>query len=138
MKVITAALVFLSIAPIARAQDRAPWTGADTALEASFAALMLADWAQTRQIARNPGAGVRYVPGVGWRDYPGVHEINPILGREPSATAVNAYFAGLTAAHAVAARWIPRPWRTAWQVVPMAIEAGVVGHNLGAGFAFRF
>lgn len=100
-------------------EDTKRWTGADTAWEAAFAASMLADWIQTQRIAQ-----------LG-------RETNPILGRSPSPLGSAAYFAGLTAAHALAAYALPKPWRRILQVGGLAVEAPVIAHNLSRGYGFK-
>lgn len=108
------------------------WSSADVALQAAFVVAMAADWNQTR----NTIAAQREIPGrPGWHYY----ERNPILGRAPSRTKVDAYFLCTTAAHLSIAHLIPHGrWRTAWQLVGIGVEVGTVGRNLKMGIGFRF
>jgi hypothetical protein len=87
------------------------------------AAVLAADWLQTREISRNPDR---------------FYETNPVLGRHPSLSAVNAYFAAGLLAHTAVAMALPPPWRGPWQYLTFAFEAGVVAHNASLGIGFGF
>ena len=121
--------------PAVRAgEGRGPrgWSGADVALELLFVASMAADWNQTRFTI----VPHRAIPGKPGRYY---LEINPILGRSPSAQQVDAYFLGATAVHLVVAHVLPRGWyRTTWQLAGLGFEGGVVIRNLRMNIGFRF
>lgn len=87
---------------------------------------MLVDWRQTQAIARGPSFD-GYV----------LEESNPILGRRPSASKVNAYFAATSALHAGIAVALPRPWRTWWQLVGIGVEAHAIGRNAVNGITLQ-
>jgi hypothetical protein len=102
---------------------RVSWTRTEIALAGAFTAVLLADAAQTRGLARD-----------GWRDF---HEANPLLGSRPSVARINAYtaVAGLTVLGAAAvapARW--RPWVLGAAFV---VEALTVARNAQAGIGLN-
>ncbi len=110
----------LLLAPLgARADGR--WTIADTALEASFAAAVAVDWAQTRWALDN-----------------GHRELNPLLGPEPSAARLNMLVLAAAAGHAAVSLALPRPYRRWWQSMTLIVELGAVGHNFAAGARLAF
>ena len=114
-------IVFAAMLLTAPAQ--AEWTSADTAREAVYLGLHVADWGQTLSV---PGNCDRYT------------ETNPILGKCPSRGDVNRYFAITGAAHAAVAYLLPRPYREAWQYVWIGFEAHQVATNWQAGVRFNF
>ena len=89
------------------------WEKQDTVLQATYTALHILDWAQTREIERNQA----------------YHELNPILGRHPSEGRINTYFASTLLGHTLVSVLLPKPYRTWWQCVTIGIEAGVTGSN---------
>lgn len=98
---------------------------ADATLERQLAytSLHLIDWAQTREIARNP----RFV------------ETNKILGPKPKQYEVNRYFAATLASHWLITYTLPPEARPYWQWGTIAVEAVVVGRNarLGVSLTWR-
>lgn len=92
---------------------RTKWTDADTFVEVSFGLVMAADYSQTRKIIHDP---------VDPRDY----ETNPVInaGVPPSA-----YFAGVVALHALAARSLRQPYRRIVQAAGIAIGLKSVAWN---------
>jgi hypothetical protein len=78
---------------------------------------------QTRDIARNPDR---------------FYESNPVLGRHPSLSAVNAYFAAGILAHTAVAMALPPGWREPWQYMTIVFQAGVVAHNASIGVEMGF
>lgn len=117
--IITAALALA--APSARAAD--PWTKANTALEATYLAGHLIDYAQTLQISRDP------------EHY---YEINPILGSHPSTERVHAYMVGSGLAHVAIAYLLPKPYREIFQSGTLMLKIGIVKHNADIGLQWRF
>ena len=117
----TVALLLLILSFPVRATD--PWTPADSWREGGYFTLHVLDWAQTRNIARNPDR---------W------HEMNVVLGEHPSVGRVDRYFALTALAHVGIAVALPRDWRTPFQYVTIGIEAGVVVHNWSIGLGVRF
>ena len=100
------------------------WTDADTAREAAYLVLHIADWGQTRNIAHREGEGY-------W-------EINPILGKHPSIKRIDSYMAFSMLAHIGIAYALPRGWREAFQYTTVGIEAGVVFNNNSIGLRVDF
>lgn len=117
------ALIFIIAILTATAADADEWTNIDTALQLTYTAVHCMDWAQTRNIARNPET---------W------HEKNPILGSHPSIDKVDAYFAATLAAHTAISYLLPDPYRNIWQSVWITVEAGQVAQNYGIGIKARF
>jgi hypothetical protein len=100
----------------------ADWSSGDTNRQLAFTALQLVDWAQTREIVRNP-------------DY---YETNPILGKYPSKTEVDVYFAAATLGHYLVSRALPPDYRKVWQYVWIGVQVGYVTHNYQIGLRIRF
>lgn len=101
--------------------SRTPWTASDSYRHLAFTGLMVADYLQTMEIARNPD---RY------------YERNPILGNHPSEGEVTAYFIGSYALVTAAAWALPEPYRDALQYVAIGVEAGAVANNFSIGLRF--
>lgn len=99
------------------------WTDADTAWQASYLALHVADWGQTRHIAKNPG------------EY---YEVNPLLGDHPSVRRVDTYMAVSAITHTAIAYCLSPDWRRRFQQVTVGIKAGVVGYNYSIGLKMDF
>jgi hypothetical protein len=105
----------------------AEWTTADTAREAVYLGLHVADWGQTLQVAKHPD---KYSEG------------NSLLGKKPSRSTVNRYFLLTGLGHVGVSYLLPRKaetfgieWapREAWQYVTIGFEAGVVASNFQVG-----
>lgn len=84
--------------------------------------MLLADWNQSRQIARHPEI---------------YHEKNPIIGRHPSTRRVDLYFAGAILG-LNALDWImpDKPSNGLWLGV-IVIEGATLHNNLGIGLRIR-
>lgn len=104
------------------ASPASDWTKADTAREATYLALHVADWGQTRDIANNPGY---------W-------ETNPILGEHPSIRRVDTYFVFTGILHVGVAYLLPSRWREAFQLTTTGIEAAFVYSNNSIGLKVHF
>ncbi len=119
-------LVALLLAAPARAADwssPSDWPTADKALAGVAIAATVADWAQSRYIAQNPGR---------------LYEINPILGRHPTVGAVNTYFAGALVGGVVLALVLPERQRRWFLGGAATLEVIVVGRNAGLGIRMSF
>ncbi|MEK7593512.1 MAG: hypothetical protein AAB464_02245 [Patescibacteria group bacterium] len=118
---------FLIISPsLALAEDEwwgKDWTNKDTAREVVYSALHIADWGQTRYIAKNPQK---------------FYERNPLLGKHPSVGKVDTYFFGGLVAHAAISYILPPKYRWVWQYVGIGMEGGAVAHNASIGIKFEF
>ena len=115
MRMIIVFMLFLSTAG-------ADWSSGDTNRQLAFTALQMVDWAQTREIARNP-------------DF---YETNPILGKYPSSTEVDVYFAATTLGHYLVSQALPSDYRKVWQYVWIGVQAGYVTHNYQMGVRIDF
>src|SRR3990167_2148379 len=104
-------LVFFCLVSVAHADE---WTKADTYRQAAVTTLLVADWAQTRYIAKRPceNAG----GGTQCQDpYLEKGLALPFIGEHPSVGRVNSYFiAGILGNYAIS-HTLPRDWRNAWQ-----------------------
>lgn len=113
-------LTLLLVPALSQADD---WTKEDTIREVAYLALHVADWGQTRNIANR---GNIY------------HEVNPILGRNPSIKKVDSYFALTAIAHVIVSYSLPRGWRDAFQYSTAGFEAGVAMKNNSIGLKVDF
>ena len=118
---IAAALALLAPFGVVQAEDE--WTTEERATFAASSVLLVADWAQTRQIARNAQM---------------FSETNSILGPHPSVGRVNTYFATALLLNYVIGRSLNSRWRTAWFVAVGSVEANVVQRNLSIGLQASF
>lgn len=98
------------------------WTNADTARETAYTVLHIADWGQTRYIAKNPQ----------------FYEQNPLLGEHPSVGRVDTYFISGLIAHTAISYALPPKYRRIWQYIGIVMEGGVVAHNTSIGVRFGF
>ena len=101
----------------------AHWTPADSAREAAYLALHVADWGQSLDIADHPER---------W------HEHNPVLGSHPTRGDVNRYFAVTGVLHPVVSYALPRGWREVWQYSTIGLEMYCVGNNYSVGIGMGF
>lgn len=113
------ALVLLA-ALLAPATARAEWGASDTALQATYGSLVLADYLQTRS-ALEASAG---------------REANPILGDDPLRIGLT--MAGLFAAHTTVAVLLPRPARRVVQFAGIAVSGAVVARAAYLGYGISF
>lgn len=73
------------------------FSGVDVAKQIKLAQVFFyfrEDWRQTRDI----------------KNHPGFYEMNPVLGRYPSDTKIDLYFAGYYMAQQFLATWLPEPY----------------------------
>lgn len=84
--------------------------------------LTIADWSQTRYIARHP-------------EY---HEVNPILGEHPSTGKVDKYFAASLLVKNGVFFALPEKYRFYWAGAQIGISAGLIAHNNSIGIKFDF
>jgi len=99
------------------------WTSADTNRELVYASFHVMDWAQTRNISRNPDK---------W------YETNALLGRHPSTDKVDLYFLLTWVGHYLVADNLSPRNRKLFQNVTILLEAGYVTHNLSLGVNIKF
>jgi hypothetical protein len=99
------------------------WTPEEKALQATYTVLHVADWGQTRYIAEHPDEHYEY---------------NPLIGKHPSKSKVDAYMLASLIGHYAVVSVLPDPYRHWFQVGTLAIKTGLVGHNISAGIGFEF
>lgn len=114
------ALATIALSGPVMAQDRASDA---IPLELGYTILHIADWQQTRRIAREP---------MVWE------EKNLFLGSHPSGLKVNRYFAATLAAHWVISMNLPNGYRRAFQGLTIGIEANTVRKNYQVGISAKF
>jgi len=97
------------------------WTRKDTYRELAWTAMLIVDYGQTMNIARNPEK---------YKEY------NPILGDHPSESAVNLYMLSVAVIHPVVSYYLPPKYRKIWQYVTIGVEVGAVANSLSVGITF--
>lgn len=114
--------LMLAILLIAWPVSARDWTGEEIGWGAAAAAVRLADWAQTRNIVRNPDR---------------FRETNPLIGEHPSRGRVDGSFVLGSALLFGLAHYLPeyRKQILKWFVV---LGAGVVARNASIGVRMRF
>jgi hypothetical protein len=98
------------------------WTDLDKKLFVASEVSLFADWLQTRQIVKQPQ---RY------------EETNPILGKHPSMSSVNAYFIGAMIGNYYLADWLGEN-RSIYLGTVTVVETGTVIHNKIVGLKLAF
>jgi hypothetical protein len=101
------------------------WTITDTAYQSIYSTLHVIDWGQTLYISKHKSSTSYY-------------ETNPIIGSHPSHDAVNLYFAGTLAGHAIVSYLLPKGYRRVWQCITIVIEAKTTVHNYNMGIKMEF
>ena len=103
------------------AQNR-PWTESEKDLFAVHTALVLADWSQTRHIAKNPNV---------------YYEINPIFGSHPSVEKVDIIFLATVIGSYY---WFDMldSKREKYLITASVVRGVMVGHNLHLGIRMGF
>ena len=98
------------------------WTGPQKEALIASELMLAADWAQTRQIARNPAL---------------FRELNPILGEHPSVGRVNTYFLAAMTLNYLFADWLGD--NREFYLGAIAVSEGVVvNRNASLGLKVRF
>jgi hypothetical protein len=112
--------VLLSLPVYAESRE---WATEEKVWGATAGVLLLGDWATTRNMTH------RYNEGY--------YEHNPLLGRHPTANAVNLYFLTVTPIVFLAADYFGNYRKEILQATS-AIELIMVGNNLRIGLRFQF
>lgn len=120
MKIIALSITFLFISSLCHAEE---WTKSDTKRELVYMIFHVADWSQTLYISNHLEER---------------HEINKVLGKYPSKSKVNLYFASTAVGHYVVSKALPPKWRKRWQYITIAVESGTVARNYKLGCKFEF
>ena len=102
------------------------WSKIDRVFQATSILAIAADWNQTRQIAKNPK--LYYENGVA----------EVVLGRHPSLSRVNWYFAGSMILNTAIAYALPNPYRRMFQIGSIVYEAYWINNNYGIGIRINF
>jgi hypothetical protein len=124
MKNILFALLFLSSFNACAFDE---WSDADVKREAVYLAFHAMDWAQTRNIARNPD---KYEEsGIVARQ---------VIGAHPSIAQVDAYIIGSAIAQYAIAQALPTEYRTIFQYVTIGDAANSVVGNFRIGLKIQF
>ena len=116
-----AAAGLISCALVAHAAD--PWSEAQQASGIALGTLLVVDYLQTRQIAKQPEI---------------YYEINPVLGRHPSISTVNTYFAGAALLGYLALDALPSDMRSWALGAGIVLELAVTAHNNTIGLKARW
>jgi hypothetical protein len=111
------------------------WTSREVALQTSVVSSIAVDWAQTRRIGNNSS----------------MYETNPILGRNPEATAIDSYMLTSIFLHTAIAQHLPdlilycggskksaRISREVWQRLWLGIESNCIENNYSMGLTVNF
>jgi hypothetical protein len=111
------------------------WTTADTWRETAYLSLLTIDWAQTRSFLRAKPVTtvVNGCTTTTW-DY----EQNPILGKHPEQSHLDAAVIITGIAHVYIARLLPEKYRAPFQYISIGIEGGAVAHNFSLGVKAQF
>jgi len=118
MKTILAVLILLLSSAANATELDWKWTKTDTAIQATWTAMHVIDWSQTRKIAKEP---YRY------------YELNPILGKHPSVGEVDLYMGASTLVNFAVARVLPKPYRRYFQMLSIGVTGACVTMNFNIG-----
>jgi len=99
------------------------WDMADKSLGGAALASTLADWSQSRYIAKHPNE---------------FSETNVILGKHPTVGMVDTYFAGSIALGYLITDWLSPGYRKAVLGGVTFVEIGYVDHNMSLGIGWGF
>lgn len=93
-------------------------------MEVTTNALLLADYAQTRQIAKQPD--------MYYEKY------NQFLSNNPSVRDVDKYFAGVFAVNTLLHKYLPEKYLSYYQTGLISVEIGCVANNYNIGLKVKF
>ncbi len=97
------------------------WSGTDKSLEAAYQILNAIDWAQTRQIARQP----EKYSEAGTDQYGSAS----IIGEHPSRNAVNAWHLVKALGHPAIVNKLSEPWKSIFQALTVGTTGSAVKNN---------
>lgn len=136
-------LIFCLIASNAFAFDE--WSKTDIALQSVYTVLHVIDWGQTRYLTTQRNISVIKTNGNTCYYGPCTYstqvskiETNFILGKFPSKTEVDLYFASTLVLHTAISYILPKPYRTLWQAGTIGLEAYVINNNFNVGIHGMF
>lgn len=141
-----ALIAMLWICQPALAED---WATKDTALLGGALGLMVVDWAQTRDLARQTQWNKPECADAGFRSAPAAvnaqcatvpvyREINPLLPSHPTTAQVDRYFALAMLGTAGLSYALPTRYRTYFLGTVLFLETVVVLHNHQIGLRVSF
>ena len=119
MRYLLVALFFFASA----VQGGEPWSKQEKYIGAAALTLHVADWAQTRYIARHPER---------------FYEKNPFLGEHPTIGEVNRFFIGSAVVTYLIADWLGGDARPVFLITVSAVKFGAVHHNYQIGVKMEF
>lgn len=105
-----------------QAQASQEWDGGEKTLFASWLAVHIVDWGQTRTISVDPN----------------YYEMNPALGPYPSTGQVNNYFIGTALLNYLIVDALPKSMRKGWMTTNIVTSFGAVAHNNYIGINISF
>lgn len=119
------------------------WSKEDTYRQTALTVLLVADFGQTRWIAKHafsdrPGSYTGFTEPPSTISVESHYETSPLLGRHPSIGKVNNYFMAAIIGHAAISNVLPRGWRNGWQYFWIGAEANQVNHNRRIGIKMDF
>lgn len=113
------------------------WSKQDTAFQATFIVLTMADWAQTRWMAKQDWS---------W-DGDQYHETNFVMGKYPSSNEVDLYMPTAIILHTLIAMALPDELKIAnmkihprriWQCIWIGAETYTINNNFALGAKVEF
>lgn len=121
MKTLLVVIMLFGCMSLAKAES--DWTKTDTALQVTYTTLHVLDWGTSLDIANHKG----------------MYETNFIMGKHPSRSTINTYFATTLALHTLVTYLLPQGVvRSAWQAVSIGVELGYVYSNFSIGLKTAF
>jgi hypothetical protein len=88
-------------------------------MEAATNTLLVVDWSQTRNIARNPD---KWREGQNW-----------FLKANPTTEEVDMYYAGSVALNSALHKYLPAKWLNYYQIGFIGLETGMIVRNYKLG-----
>ena len=121
IKKLLAAASLAALTAVANAGD--PWSEVQQASGIALGTLLVVDYLQTRQIAKQPEV---------------YHELNPVLGKHPSISTVNTYFAGVAILGYLTLDALPSDMRSWALGAGIVLELTVTADNNTIGLKARW
>jgi hypothetical protein len=115
----------------------------DEQLQRALIVIQLVDWLQTRTIATQghwKTSTIEYPYGITeerkyWEyDY---YELNPLLGKRPSLSAVDTYFAASIVANILIFKYTNPKFKKWWSIIGISLETYCITGNISAGVGFK-
>lgn len=119
------ALLAASVSAHADLCSHDPWSNGELIAEGAFLLMLYGDYRQTRYISAH--SEKYYEAEAGWA-----------IGKHPTLTAVNNWFAFNAVAHVAIANCLSRGWRRGYQAVTLVYEADIVNDNYKLGVKWSY